>query len=216
MVALLFVTVTTFVVEDVHCSITTEAVAPAPTPSTQQTQPIVTFNQYEADALNAVFQKWSKQNPQLSTLFNWSLEQHPCNNLTGAFEKETGNNFFPGAWNGVGCSSVLQNLTEIPKRYQISVTSLEIFGSNSGCGNGSESDFNQCGFDGIIGQLPLEISNLTNLQSIVITNNPKLTGVVPVEIFQLRFLDSMDLSNNSLSGTLPSDVYNADCNLGYL
>ncbi len=54
MVALLFVTVTTFVVEDVHCSITTEAVTPAPTPSTQQTQPIVTFNQYEGSPLDVL------------------------------------------------------------------------------------------------------------------------------------------------------------------
>jgi len=75
------------------------------------------------DALNAVFKKWSKQNPQLTTLLEWSLIQHPCNNFKDVYLLSTGNPF-PGAWRGVGCYAAPQNVTDFRRYYHISVISL--------------------------------------------------------------------------------------------
>ena len=56
------------------------------------------------------------------------------------------------------------------------------------------------------GSLPEELSALTNLTSLVISNNIGLTGEIPQSLNNLTSLDYLVLSNNNLSGSIPSSL----------
>ena len=55
----------------------------------------------------------------------------------------------------------------------------------------------------IIGEIPPEIGNLTNLESLSLLYNDELTGSIPSEIGNLSNLNSLNLSLNQLSGNIP-------------
>jgi Leucine-rich repeat (LRR) protein len=63
------------------------------------------------------------------------------------------------------------------------------------------------GFNNLIGIIPREIGNLTNLQSLVLYNN-QLSGSIPAEIGNLTNLQSLTLYNSQLSGSIPSEIGN--------
>ena len=56
------------------------------------------------------------------------------------------------------------------------------------------------------GEIPSEISNLTNLESLNLSNN-NLIGEIPSEIFTLENLSNIYLNNNQLSGEIPSEFW---------
>ena len=58
---------------------------------------------------------------------------------------------------------------------------------------------------GIIGEIPPEIGNLTNLENLSLYNN-ELTGSIPSEIGNLSNLNSLNLSFNQLSGNIPPEI----------
>jgi Leucine-rich repeat (LRR) protein len=61
--------------------------------------------------------------------------------------------------------------------------------------------------DNLVGNLPPQLSNLTQLISLNLSGN-FLSGAIPPEIGALLHLNKLDLSNNQLSGGIPSQVGN--------
>jgi len=59
----------------------------------------------------------------------------------------------------------------------------------------------------LMGSMPSEIGNLTNLELLVVDNN-QLTGGIPPEIGNLANLQRLDFSNNQLSGCIPDEIGN--------
>ncbi|ORX42340.1 L domain-like protein [Piromyces finnis] len=60
---------------------------------------------------------------------------------------------------------------------------------------------------GLIGTIPSEIENLTNLKYLVLSDN-QLTGNIPSEIRNLKNLISLNLRFNKLTGSIPSEIGN--------
>ena len=67
----------------------------------------------------------------------------------------------------------------------------------------------------ITGEIPPEIGNLANLESLSIFNNDELTGPIPSEIGNLSNLNLLNLRFNQLTGLIPSQIGNLS-NLDYL
>ena len=59
----------------------------------------------------------------------------------------------------------------------------------------------------LIGSLPAELGNLTNLQELGLYNN-QLSGSIPTELGNLTNLTSLILSSNQLSGFIPTELCN--------
>ena len=57
------------------------------------------------------------------------------------------------------------------------------------------------------GSIPKELSNLSNLKSLYLSNN-QLSGSIPVELGNLNDLIDLHLSNNQLTGAIPSEISN--------
>ena len=57
---------------------------------------------------------------------------------------------------------------------------------------------------GLTDSIPPQIGNLTNLTVMSIVDNPSLTGAIPKELANLVNLTHLNLSNNNLTGDLPS------------
>ncbi|KAG0571063.1 hypothetical protein KC19_6G208300 [Ceratodon purpureus] len=211
-ITLLFLVSTQLV--GLYC-IPANAQAPAPQPDPTK-QNFTIFKQYEANALNSIRQNWTQQNEELSRVLNWNTRYpHPCYAI--AYATISNNSQYEGAWRGVLCTPILRTSNVTGDYYDVSVTTLQLFGSNSSCGSDAviSTDYPaQCDFTGIKGVLPPEIGNLTNLQILWLPHNRELTGPVPIEIWKLPNLEIIRLSNNALIGTLPSsDDFNTSSNL---
>ncbi|KAG0614733.1 hypothetical protein M758_6G199900 [Ceratodon purpureus] len=191
------------------------AQAPAPQPDPTK-QNFTIFKQDEANALDSILQKWTQQNEELSRVLNWNKSYpHPCYVIANAAIRN--NSQYEGAWRGVLCNPILRTSNVTGDYYDVSVTTLQLYGSNSSCGSDPvvfDNNYPQCDFTGLKGVLPPEIGNLTSLQNLKLSHNPKLTGPVPIEIWKLPNLLTIWLNNNSLIGTLPtSDDFNTSSNL---
>ncbi|XP_074293610.1 receptor-like protein EIX2 [Silene latifolia] len=57
----------------------------------------------------------------------------------------------------------------------------------------------------LVGTIPEELSNITNLMQLNLSNN-HLTGRIPDGIGNLHLLETLDLSNNNLSGMIPQSL----------
>ena len=62
--------------------------------------------------------------------------------------------------------------------------------------------------NGLTGQLPAELDNLTSLVSLQLHSN-NLTGPIPAEVGSLTKLRSLGLSHNNLTGPIPAELGNA-------
>ncbi|KAG0605854.1 hypothetical protein M758_9G093400 [Ceratodon purpureus] len=191
------------------------AQAPAPQGPDPTKQNFTIFKQYEAYALDFIRQNWTQQNEELSRVLNWTLSyQHPCNvSSNTAIDNDSD---YEGAWRGVICTPILRTFNAQGNYYEVSVTTLQLFGSNSTCGSDpvENTNYPQCDFTGIKGVLPPEIGNLTNLKYLFLAHNRELTGPMPIEIWKLPNLETIQLSNNSLFGSLPtSNDLNTSSNL---
>ena len=58
---------------------------------------------------------------------------------------------------------------------------------------------------GLMGEIPAELGNLTNLVSLSLWQN-QLTGEIPTELGNLSNLQSLDLSSNQLTGEIPTEL----------
>jgi Leucine-rich repeat (LRR) protein len=58
------------------------------------------------------------------------------------------------------------------------------------------------------GSLPPQLGKLTNVRGIHIAGNPGLTGLIPIEISQMGNLESLYFINNHLSGPIPKELDN--------
>ena len=67
---------------------------------------------------------------------------------------------------------------------------------------------------GMTGEIPLEIADLTHLQQLSLGHN-QLTGEIPSELANLPNLDRIRINGNQLTGSIPSELGNLD-NLEYL
>ena len=61
--------------------------------------------------------------------------------------------------------------------------------------------------NGLTGEIPPEIGNLTNLSDLRLYGN-QLTGAIPPEIGNLTNLTRLDLENNQLTGEIPPEIGN--------
>lgn len=59
----------------------------------------------------------------------------------------------------------------------------------------------------LVGAIPPELGNLTELRSLYLPNN-ELSGVIPPELGNLTNLENFDLGDNNLSGEIPSGLGN--------
>lgn len=59
----------------------------------------------------------------------------------------------------------------------------------------------------IVGKLPPAIGNLTNLVTLILTDNPELTGPLPEELGYLLSLFDIDLHGNGFTGPIPKFFY---------
>jgi len=57
----------------------------------------------------------------------------------------------------------------------------------------------------LFGKIPLEVCNLTALQSLNLSHN-QLMGTIPKEIGNMKQLESLDFSNNTLSREIPQNM----------
>ncbi|KAG0606155.1 hypothetical protein M758_9G118500 [Ceratodon purpureus] len=212
-ITLLFLVSTQLV--SLYC-IPANAQTPAPQGPDYSKQNFTIYKRYEANALDSIRQNWTHQNEELSRVLNWtgSYQVHPCN--VSASTAISNASEYEGAWRGVICTLILRTSNVTGNYYDVSVTTLQLYGSNSSCGSDAvvSATYPQCDFTGIKGVLLSEIGNLTNLIYLSLPHNRELTGPVPMEIWKLPNLREIWLSNNSLIGTLPSsDDLNSSSNL---
>jgi len=66
----------------------------------------------------------------------------------------------------------------------------------------------------LVGTLPAELGNITNLRGLVLHSN-QLSGSIPPELNNLMNLQSLSLNSNQLSGSIPPELGNLT-NLWYL
>ncbi|KAJ6333216.1 hypothetical protein OIU77_009141 [Salix suchowensis] len=65
-------------------------------------------------------------------------------------------------------------------------------------------------------QIPPSVFKLQNLKALMLSSNDKLTGNISSVICKLKFLEVLDLSNNSFSGFIPQCLGNFSDNLSVL
>jgi Leucine rich repeat len=56
----------------------------------------------------------------------------------------------------------------------------------------------------LVGTLPVEMANLTGLQNLDISENPGLSGAIPIGLFGITTLRTVILAHNALSGPIPA------------
>ncbi|KAG0626617.1 hypothetical protein M758_2G138500 [Ceratodon purpureus] len=128
--------------------------------------------------LQALWRAWKKNSPNLAKNFRgWGNDSAmPCNN-----------NFdytFSGrGWNGVACQFQFRNATSAVWNASVGMLNLR---NNK-----------------IVGALPPEVSLLSNLQYLYLSNNPALSGPIPKEIGLLNNLNEVDLSLSNFTGQVP-------------
>ncbi|KAG0591899.1 hypothetical protein KC19_1G210300 [Ceratodon purpureus] len=180
-------------------SLSTDVTTPLSQPSRSL---YVLFHQYEAEALDVIRQNWTSQNSQFEKLLLWvDNGRHPCN-ISNMNYDSSGE--FEGDWVGVFCTMILRESNATGYYYELSVTQLMLYGSNSRCGWEYSK---QCGFSGIKGVLLPEIAKLISLQRLYMDNHPDLRGPVPIEIWQMPNLLNVALQNNALEGLLASNTF---------
>ncbi|KAG0602082.1 hypothetical protein M758_11G158900 [Ceratodon purpureus] len=152
----------------------------APGPAPQWREPgcglwPVNYQAYEQKAMVSVLQAWKRSDPtrSLYNITNWKENVPPCDRTN----KTSG-------WRGLRCRAVLVN--HIDTNSTVCEMSLVTLGAE---------------YRGIIGELVPEIGDLHNLESILISHNPGLTGTIPASIWNLLYLKEVQLINNSLNGS---------------
>jgi hypothetical protein len=73
--------------------------------------------------------------------------------------------------------------------------------------NGYITELELHGRDRNEGELPTEITYLSKLQKLVVTNSPNIFGTIPTGIFALADLEHLDFTNLGLSGELFPDAF---------
>jgi len=56
------------------------------------------------------------------------------------------------------------------------------------------------------GSLPRSLGEMTNLRDLRLNNNPLLSGEIPDSLYDLRWLEHLDLGSCSFDGTLSSRI----------
>ena len=61
------------------------------------------------------------------------------------------------------------------------------------------------GQNGLMGGIPLELGNLSNLKGLGLRNN-RLNGTIPLELGSLASLTALEVGNNNLTGCVPTEL----------
>ena len=108
-------------------------------------------------------------------------------------------NYSQCEWPGIVCVSFPARWAEDPRRAEL----------YAAC-NGKVSELRLIAF-GLRGQLPVVTNQLQCFNALTITFNSELTGTIPLELFNfsksLRGFSSLVLSNNTLSGSIPEEIF---------
>ncbi|CAK9237261.1 unnamed protein product [Sphagnum troendelagicum] len=132
----------------------------------------------ELAALQAIFGAWNQSTPNVAeNLFGWNGDNiYPC--------------ISPIPWKGVLCLHYVDPNITTSSSPNISTNIVVVVGLTLDSAS-------------IVGTLPNEIGNLTNLVILSLTGNPGLTGPIPAEIANLSSLQILDLHGNSFTGNIP-------------
>jgi len=60
----------------------------------------------------------------------------------------------------------------------------------------------------LYGTIPTDLGLLSGLLSLKLADNPQINGTIPIEFYQLSFLQTLDLSKTSVAGTINSAILN--------
>jgi len=143
----------------------------------------------ELAALQAIFGAWNQSTPNVAAnLPGWNSDvDNPC--------------FVDVPWKGVLCLHYVDPNSTTFSSPNMSTNIVVIVGLTLDSAS-------------IVGTLPNEIGNLTNLVILRLTGNQGLTGPIPAEIAKLTSLQILDLHGNNFSGNIPD--LNALANLQQL
>ncbi|CAK9258985.1 unnamed protein product [Sphagnum jensenii] len=136
------------------------------------------FDPDEMAALQGILQAWNQTPDMSKNLAGWNSSQ-----LTPCFNS-------PANWKGVTCYIIPNtnnegNITNC----SASITGLSLTDAS------------------IVGTLPEEIGNLSNLFDLTLANNPALSGALPSGLLELVGLSILDLHNCSFNGTIDDTLF---------
>ena len=105
------------------------------------------------------------------------------------------------------CDALIAFLTAVGYPESLMIGNNPCVWAYHGCDAGSVSDLLLGGLSTLDGFFSPEVTNLTNLRTLSLSNN-NVTGNIPTDIGNLTQLTSFAVGNNDLTGTIPTSIGN--------
>eukprot|EP01084_Bolivina_argentea_P194150 333084_1 len=137
----------------------------------------------------------------LFSLKSQELSDNELNALIDIYESTNGDYWSHSKWNifDIYDSSICELST-----YNNTIHCIEY--NNSFDSNSTEYTVTELIFDNnnISGSIPSTIYHLTNLETLIIRNQPLLTGSIPLEICELTYLQTLEYNSTNINQMIPS------------